>query len=203
MLGFPRYAVIFMIAGCASAPIATRYYLLTMDLPTSTVQGSATAAFDIAVGPVIVPDYLDQPLIVTRNNHGVLSLGENDRWASPLSENIQELLISRLAARLPGTDVAAFPTSQAFGHDYRVVVEIVRLDGRPGHAVKLEARFRIIETATGQRLYEQRFEAETPIAGVSFQELVTAESTAVAALADTIVEYFGSRASKELQPSPG
>ena len=186
--------LILILAGCSSTPSEIKYYLLSSDLPNVTKHAGVAGNGNIAVGPVIVPDYLDQPLIVTVNDGGTLNLSENDRWASPLSRGIQTLLISRLADRLSGRRVGAFPSSQGFIHKYRVAVEILRLEGKPGHVVTLHARFQVIDSESGPILYEQEVQLETPMTGAGYPELVAAQSAATLQLADAMVSYFDSRA---------
>ncbi|MFT4584994.1 MAG: putative lipoprotein YmbA [Gammaproteobacteria bacterium] len=189
------YALILVLAGCTSAPTEIRYYLLSSDLPNVTRQEEFGSNTHIAVGPIIVPDYLDQPLIVTVNDGGTLNLSENDRWASPLSHGIQALLISRLTDRLSGARVAAFPSTQGFIHKVRVAVEILRLDGSLGDLVTLHARFQVLDSVSGLTVYEQDVHLKEPVAGVATAQLVAAQRTATLALADAVINYFDSLAS--------
>ena len=186
--------LILILAGCSSTPSEIKYYLLSSDLPNVTTHAEVAGNGNIAVGPVIVPDYLDQPLIVTVNDGGTLNLSETDRWASPLNRGIQAVLISRLAERLSGMRIGAFPSSQGFSHKYRVAVEILRLEGRPGHLVTLHARFQVIDSVSGSIIYEQELQLETPMAGTSYPDLVAAQSAATLQLADAMASYFDSRA---------
>ncbi|MFT4564397.1 MAG: putative lipoprotein YmbA [Gammaproteobacteria bacterium] len=191
---FRNLAFVLILAGCTSTPTDIRYYLLTSSLANVTKQDGLAGTVKIAIGPVIVADYLDQPLLVTVNDGGSLNLSENDRWASPLNHGIQSLLISRLADKFSGARVAAFPASPGFMHNYRVAVEILRLDGRPGELVTLHARFRVIDSASAMDLHGQEVQLETPFVGAQISDLVAAENVAILAVADAIASYFESRA---------
>ena len=65
--------------------------LLHPEHPARIGDDPATAAARgpvIGVGPITLPKYLDRPQIVSRASRNQLALGEFDRWAEPLQENV-------------------------------------------------------------------------------------------------------------------
>ncbi len=187
----PRFIVALfatLLLACAAKPVITRYYVLNAQDPAPTPV--TTRRFALAVGPITVPDHLDQPLIVTRPSDNVIAFNEYHRWANPLGENIAETLIARLGELLPQAQVAAFPASPGFDYEVRCVVEIVRLDGTPGGSAKLIARWRAIDDKTRATTTEQRFEVNTSTQGALYRDLVAAKSAAVSALGDDIARFL-------------
>jgi uncharacterized lipoprotein YmbA len=183
-----------LLCACATKPVQTRYYLLVNTAAASEAAARANAAVGdaaaLAIGPVTVADYLDQPLVATRGDDGVLRLHELDRWAVPLHATIQELLIARFSERLPALAVAAFPGSPGFVHRYRVAVDIIHLDGKQGGSARLRARWRVFEPASGRQLGEFRVDQNLPVGGADMRALVAAESALITALGDAIVEFM-------------
>lgn len=183
------FAVMFL-AACASQPEATHYYLLE---PTPLAPGAALDAgvSELAVGPVSVSAYLDQPHVVTRNSNEVITLRENDRWASPLADSARELLLRRLADRLPHTSVSAFPGAAGpMQNALRVTVDILRLDGQPGGAARLVARWRLFDPATRTWGAAREFSGSAATAGATLRDLVATEGALLESLADAIAESF-------------
>ncbi len=181
------FAVVFL-AACASQPEATRYYLLE-STPAAPGVAVDTGVSGLALGPVAVSAYLDQPHIVTRSGDEVIGLRENDRWASPLVDGARELLRRRLAARLPTTNVSLFPgAAEPARSARRVAVDILRLDGTVGGAARIVAQWRWFDPATRSWGAAREFSDRTPTAGTAIRDLVAAEAALLEALADAIAE---------------
>lgn len=177
-----------LLAACASQPEPTRYYLLEPTL-VATSAAVDTEATELAVGPVTVSAYLDQPHIVTRSGDEVIKLRENDRWASPLADGVRELILHRLTDRLPDTSVSLFPGAAEPGKSARrVAVEIFRLDGAAGGAARILAQWRWFDPATRAWGAAREFSTSVPVAGPAVRDLVAAEGALLELLADAIVE---------------
>jgi len=179
------FAVV-LLAACASQPEATRYYLFE---PNPAAPGAAvdTGVSALALGPVTVSAYLDQPHIVTRGDDEVIKLRENDRWASPLVDGVRELILRRLTARLPNTSVSLFPGAvEPARSARRVAVDILRLDGTVGGAARIVAQWRLFDPATGSWGAAREFSDRMPAAGTAIRDLVAAEGALLEAFAEAI-----------------
>jgi len=177
-----------LLAGCASQPEATRYYLLepTLAAPGVPVDNPVS---ELAVGPVTVSAYLDQAHIVTRNGAEVISLRENDRWASPLVDGVRELILRRLSDRLPQSSVSLFPgAAEPARSARRIAIDILRLDGAVGGAVRIVAQWRLFDPATRTWGATREFSDRTPAAGTTIRDLVAAQGTLLESFADAIAE---------------
>ena len=88
------------LGACASTP--SRFYILNTLTASETIPATAAARGPvIGVGPITFPKYLDRPQIVTRASRHQLTLGEFDRWAEPLQDNVSRVLAENLALPHP------------------------------------------------------------------------------------------------------
>ena len=181
------FAAVFLGA-CASQPDATRYYLFepTLVAPSMAVNTEVSA---LAVGPVTVSAYLDQPHIVTRNGDEVITIREQDRWASPLADGVREVILRRLANRLPNTSVSLFPgAAEPAKSARRVAVDIFRLDGAAGGSARVGAQWRLFDPATRTWGTAREFSDSAPAVGAAIGDLVAAQGALLEMLADAIAE---------------
>ena len=84
----------------------------------------------LAVGPLQFPRYLDRPEIVTRDGAHRLVLWNEHRWGGSLRTDILRVMADDLGALLGTTRVAVYPSEARFPLDYRVLPQMVFVDGR-------------------------------------------------------------------------
>lgn len=189
MNGLPgRPAIVLVLwalsAGCAStAP--SRFYLLD---PLATPEGAASPAagdISIGVGPVKLPGYLERPQIVTRDASPEISVAEFDRWAEPLSENFVRVLGENLSTLL-GTDlITVFPWRGTHPLDYRVTVDVTRLDGELGGNAVLSARWAVGGKTDAEPVIVKKTTLTEPVNG-GYEDFVAAHSRLLEALSREI-----------------
>jgi len=96
---YRRFAVAWLISvgvGCTSAPV--RYYTLTPP-PDKPVPGSkATPTIDVRV--VHLPAQLNRAELMVRTGPSEVTLLDNERWASPVKDEIKDAVRLELARRL-------------------------------------------------------------------------------------------------------
>lgn len=96
-----------LLAGCASK--SSKFYTLdpAARMPSSGPVPVAPPgpASSISLVSVEIPDYLDRPQIVTRNEKGGLEIAEFDRWAGELQKDIARVLAETMSASLPESRV--------------------------------------------------------------------------------------------------
>jgi hypothetical protein len=125
------------------------------------------------VGPITLPKYLDRPQIVTRVSPNQLTLGEFDRWAEPLQDNVSRVLAENLALLIP-TDqilVQAWPRSATL--DYQVQVEVLHFDGWLGGESALIARYSVLDR-TERALFNRMVHLQAPTGGRDYEAMVVA-----------------------------
>jgi len=163
-----------MLAACSSPP-KERYYTL------SAAGGAAPAgtAPSVAVGPVTVPEAVDQPQFVVQAGANEVSIYEFHRWASPLKGEIARVIAANLAQDLGTTRVWSFAQTTLGKPDYQVLVDVQRFDSALGEAVTLEALW-TVRPAAGGAPKIGRSSVREPAGGAGFDALVAAHSRALA-----------------------
>ena len=142
-------ASLLLAMSCAVAPSSEspRFYLLNSIKSNNPLD--LQQPLRLAVGPVAVADYLDQPRIVIRTGSNELRLRDNERWATPLATQISHALRDSLADSLPEATTGLYLSTAAVPHDYQLIVEIERFDGALGSDVELVAHWQAV--SAGQR----------------------------------------------------
>ncbi len=163
-------AVALLAAGCSSvlAPQKdeSQFFLLTAstDSGASAVPSSGRA-LTIGLGPVAFPDYLKRPEVVTRISADQLKLSENRRWAEPLDANFKAVLAQDLSRMLAPQQIVMFPWYPKTQLDYRVEVQVSRMDVSSDAQSVLIATWSIKDGANGNLLYSGATTATSPVAG--------------------------------------
>ena len=136
------------LAGCGRSP-ATNFYMFSPLMPVTAPLSSAapvsTLAADTEPGPQVavivgVPAYLDRPQMVVRGGNGVsVRLGDYHQWSEPVADGVTRVLCDRLCAALAPARGLAFPLRAALPAEWRISVDIARLDGSPDGEATIEA----------------------------------------------------------------
>ncbi|PWC14392.1 hypothetical protein B4923_05730 [Brenneria roseae subsp. americana] len=138
MIAIPRlcfFTLMISLAACSSPSV--RYH--TLVAPSSEdVKAIQPAPFFIAVLPVGVPTQLDMPQMVVRQGKNDALVLENERWLSPLGDEIQTSLSTELVKRLDTQDVSGLARTEAIPV-IKILVQVRRFDTWPGQFVKFEA----------------------------------------------------------------
>jgi uncharacterized protein len=129
-----RLSLLFLggCAGCASAPV--HYH--TLSAPAATSVAGHGATMTIEVGVVRLPAELNRSELMVRSGPTEVTLLENERWASPLSDEIQEAVQLELRNRARGAPDSA--PWRAAGKMF-VTLNVERLEAQFDRSVALEA----------------------------------------------------------------
>jgi uncharacterized protein len=185
------------LGACASTP--SRFYLLN-PLPASESIPAPGAAQGpvIGVGPVTLPKYLDRSQIVTRTSGQQLALGEFDRWAEPLSDNVTRVLAVNLARLVPTDHLRLNPWPRSVALDYQVQVEVWQFEGWFGGESTLLALWSLLDEAE-RPLLTQRAALQIPVGGRDYDAMVQALNQLLGTLSRDIaaaIQRLASRAVK-------
>jgi hypothetical protein len=178
------------LAGCLGGPSApTNFYMLS---PLSSPQAGtfpATAEGRIRIGlvTVVVPEYLNRNEIVVNLDNTVYQLAEFNQWAEPLNVNLTRVLAENLTNLLRGDLIDVFLASDSsIPADYRLEVDVLRLDGNLGGQVALISQWALLEAEEDDLILMRRSEYQEPTADNTYKGLVLAKSRTIETLSRDI-----------------
>jgi uncharacterized lipoprotein YmbA len=187
-----RFALAWFVSvgvGCTSAPV--RYYTLS---PSSdkTQPASQTLAIDVRV--VHIPPQLNRSGLMVRTGTTEVTILENERWASPLNDEIKDALRLELRRRL-GRMTGWRPGFAKL----TLNVDVQQFEAQVGQYALLEASWSATLSGIGLPSNSARaatctFQAEERI-HTGYAEMVEGYQREIAALADAIVAVLTSAAS--------
>jgi uncharacterized lipoprotein YmbA len=187
-----RPAVAWLVSigvACTSAPV--RYYTLT-PVPDKTLPAwETTLAIDVRV--VHTPPQLNRAELMVRTGPTEVTLLENERWASPVNEEIKHAVRLELQRRL-GRMTALRPAFTKLTLD----IDVQQLEAELGRYVVIEASWSATLSGAGQRSNGARpttctFRADEKIHS-GYAGIVEGYQREIAALADAVVAVLSSPA---------
>jgi hypothetical protein len=188
-------AVALALAACSASTPSVRLHSLMPAEPAP--RDASRARFAIALEPIRVPAQVDQSQWLVRLPDDSLTLLEQERWASPLGDELRQALLEELAARYG----AAEGRSAAAAQVLRIGVDLRRFDSLPGQEARIEASWTVALASTAPLLRCEALLREPAAAGMP--ALAAAHRRAVVRLADAIGDSLASvRASAPACPSP-
>ena len=187
-----RFALVWLVSvgvGCTSAPV--RYYTLTPPPAKTWPASETTLAIDVRV--VHIPPQLNRAELMVRTGPGEVTLLENERWESPVKDEIKDALrleLQRRSSRLTGL-------RPAFAR-LTLDIDVQHLEAEFGRYALLEASWNANLSAAGQRSNGTRvttctFQADEKI-DPGYVGIVEGYQREIAALADAIVAVLASPA---------
>ncbi len=144
-----RFVLLLFVGACSSPTI--RYHTLTSP---SLGEPSARppASFVLSILPVGVPSQLDQTQLVVRQGANDALVLDNDRWLSPLGEEIRTTLATALVNRLNAQDVSGLAERTGGQPVLRVHLQVRRFDAWPGQWVSFAGDWTLSATNAGNRV---------------------------------------------------
>lgn len=171
----------FALTACASSP-QVQYFVLN-----PAVQGPSplkSEAPSIAVGPVNVPELIDQPRIVLQLSGNQVALQEYQRWGSPLKGEIARVIAANLQQALGTARVWPYLQMPVPEADVQVLIDVRRFESRLGEGVDVEIGWALKRQGaivrSGQSL------ASESTQGTSYNDLAAAHSRALARISREI-----------------
>lgn len=184
-LVFGACLLALMLAGCLGTGRPVDFYTLT-PLPRPAGGADATPGASIALYPVVIPEYLDRPQIVTRADDHQITLSEFNRWGGTLKHAFASVLVENLNVLLAGRRANVMADTLSFDPNYLVTVTVNRFDGQLGEAVWLNAAWSIWDVKAKKMLAVKTSLLQEKPAAQGYAALVAAESRALAALSREI-----------------
>lgn len=168
-------------SGCSfKSQTAQLYTLNPMKQPEA--KSDFRHRFMVSVGPVIIPDHLKRSQVVIRTSDNQVSFSEFHKWAGSLKDDSKRVLAENLGILLEGVGGAVLTDDILTEPDYRVVVNINRLDGSPGAFVLLNAVWSIKDQKSKKIIYGTKSVFKEKVYGNEYLDIVNAQSRTIEAL---------------------
>lgn len=129
-----------LITACGRSQ-PSQFYVLT-DMANSKHQ-QRSRPFNLGVGPITLPKYLDKPEIVTREHGNELQLAEFHRWAEGLTDNVVRVVGDNINAMLPNSHIYSYPWNAKANINYQVEVDVRRFEMDSNYNCVLTAQWNI------------------------------------------------------------
>jgi uncharacterized protein len=176
------WALAALAAGCASSP--SHFYTLSPSAAAAANAGTPTSKLVIAVGPISIPAVVDMPQIVVSKSANQVAPDQFNLWASPLRNNIAQVVCANLAALLGTPSVSAVLTMDA---DFRVAIDVQTFESSPGEAATLNTvwvvrRVKDGKTQTGHTAVRE------PSPQTSYEAVAAAHSRALSRVSMDIAD---------------
>jgi uncharacterized lipoprotein YmbA len=183
-------SLVSVCVGCTSAPV--RYYTLTSP-PDKTLPASETP-LPIVVRVVHTPPQLNRSELMVRTGPTEIMLLDNERWASPVNDEIKDALRLELQRRL-GRMAGLRPALTGLTLD----IDVQHLEAELGQYALFDVSWSATlsaagERSTGARTTTRTFQADEKIR-TGYAGMVEGYQREIAALADAIVALLTSPAS--------
>jgi uncharacterized lipoprotein YmbA len=189
-----RIAVVWLVSmgvGCTSAPI--RYYTLTPTPDKTLPAAETTPTIDVRV--LHIPPQLNRAELMVRTGPTEVTLLENERWASPLKDELKDAVRLELQRRLSrSTGLRAAFTKLTLD------IDVQHLEAELGQYALLEASWSATLSAAGPpsagaRVTTCTFRSDETI-HAGYAGMVEGYQREIAALADAIAAELTSPASE-------
>jgi uncharacterized lipoprotein YmbA len=188
-----RFALAWLVSacvGCTSAQV--RYYTLTS--PPGKISSASKSSVAIEVRVLHVPTQLNRSELMIRTGPTEVALLENERWASPVKDEIKDALRLELQRRL-GRITEMRPAMTKLTLD----IDVQHLEAELGRYALLEASWSATLSATGEpssggQAATCTFQADEKIS-TGYAGVVEGYQREIAALAEAIVAVLTSPAS--------
>ncbi len=197
-------AALLFAAGCCRSPVA-RFYMLNAltDAATERPDRAVENGIAVGLGPILLPEYLDRPQIVTRVSPNEVKFAELHRWAEPLKDDFSSHLARTLSILL-GTDrVALYPWTNSTPVELQVKISVLRFDGQLGQDVVLKTTWAVFGEDPANPLVSREFTVREAVDAKGYEGLVEAHSRAVAGLGREIAEAVRRLSRQGSIPRPG
>jgi len=198
------------VGGCASTP-PSRFYVLT-PIPEATGRGDdiSGGGLSVGIGPVVFPQFLDRPQLVTRDGSNRLALNEFNRWGGGLQDDFLRVWGENLSHLLGTSRVIVFPSETRIPIDVRVTAEVLSFEGTPAREALLKVRWAVMDSYLEQALTVREDVYRCPVRATpgpdtsrsDQQALAAAEAEAVVAAMSQCLGDFSRDVAAVLRATP-
>jgi len=179
-----------VLAGCLGGQSPpTNFYMLSPLSPSPAGKSAEPAEARIHIGleTVVIAEYLNRNEIILNLDNTIYQFAEFNQWAEPLDANLTRVLEENLTNLLQDASIEVFMASQSsIPLDYRLEVDMLRLDGNLGDHVRMVVQWALLETEEDELILMRRSRYQESTADETVKELVLAESRMIETLSGDI-----------------
>jgi uncharacterized lipoprotein YmbA len=175
---------VLALAACGTPPPTHFHSLMPTDI---AARPGAPAASGVVVRlePIRVPAQVDQPQWLVQLSDDSMAVLEQERWASPLRDELQQALMEELIVQ-GAIDARTQPAPTAVA---RVAIDVRRFDSLPGREARIQGSW-TITGSDARNASRCEWLIREPAAG-SFAALAAAHRRAVSRLGAAIGQALG------------
>jgi len=188
-------SISLLLFGCGTSPKTQLYILNPIDRDTS-VQKSDVQSIVIKVGPVSIPDTLDQQQIVTRIGSNELNADEFNRWSGDFQDDIQRIMGENISILLPTSQIALGRETTLLPIDFQVIINVREFDGQLGGVVTLNADWTVARKGKKKTVVAKKSVLQEKTNGTDYKDYVAAQSRLLAKLSQEIADEIGDQFNK-------
>lgn len=181
----------FVLSGCASSP-KTTYYTLSAAPIAPAITNKQNLR--VMVGPISLPDMVDQPQLVVQSSVNEVKLQEYHRWAGSLKSNVARVMAANLARDLGTSNVWSFSQTTQTNFDFQVLIDVQNVQSKLGESVVLDVLWTIkpktssTDKNTPTQVKMGRSLVRVPVTDLGVEALVAAQSKAFALVSANIAK---------------
>jgi uncharacterized protein len=180
-----RLATVLCVAGCVIHR-TDHFYTLSAEPSPSNQSSAPRSAFGRQVSVhLTLPSLVDRSELVLNTNDQVTIL-EHERWASPLPDQFTSTLGQDIEARRPDLVITNRNLEQKDLPLSRITVEVVRISAQRAGRVSLEARWRIVDSTSGNTTVGRDTFVATMVSA-DYSQLASTLSQCIAQLAEKLI----------------
>lgn len=181
------FSLALLLTGCGGGK--EKFYRLSAAAATG---GSSSSGLSVAVGPVLLPSYLNRSEIVFASGPNEFQVPTNALWIGSLQENVSRTMAADLGLALHSRNVRS-ALGGGVAPRYRVALEIKQFHGISGQEAILDLSWRIQSGAGGRTISRHSGSFRARIVGDGYAPLVAAESDLLAQAARSIAASLRGR----------
>lgn len=174
---------LLIAAGCASTPKSEMYVLYGNRKTLEPMPEYSSVATNMVIGfdSITLPQYINQPVIVTRQNDYKLVFSEFQRWGEPLSANLRGVIGRNITLLLHDQKIVDYRFVDPETVDLVVNIAFTDLSGILGKEAVLAVRWTIARNGDRQVLTEVKDARYTrKLKDASYGSYVVAQSEMLA-----------------------
>jgi len=165
---------------CSSSPPIQKYILTpTVEMHNETPSGKEDTKITIGIGSIEFSQYLLRPEMVSFKGSNELNVDEFNRWAEPLNENFERVLIENLSRLIPTDRIYIFPWQEEEPNSFQISIVVNEFGMRSDSSVVLDARWNVSKGIKRDFLMTQKSFYTDNSSGVSIEGTVTLLSNLV------------------------